>query len=195
MTLTRQFLMSGVVASGLIISGCVSNDPKEGGFIGGVTGWVSGTYDERIGERKDSLGALRDANAELDSDQKTLTQKKESSAEKLKKEQQRLAKLEADTNTLSKKVQALKADDEATSQQVADLKRRLSELNSDIKRADGATGADALEGSGGASGADALEGSGGGMSDDSRRRELEAQRRQLEKEYKLLSEMYLQLGS
>ena len=45
-----------------------------------------------------------------------------------------------------------------------------------------------------ASSADALEGDGSGPQ-DVRRSQLEAQRRQLEEEYRLLTDMYLKLGS
>jgi len=176
------FLGAGVAL--FLVAGCATNNPREGGFLGGIGGLTSGAYDERVQEQQSSLDTLRAANTELESEEAALKAQEATSQSKLQAERQRLASLEAETERLSTKVQALEVEDQEKQARVADLKQRVAELEAKIQQVSSPMEADALEGDG----TEQLTG-------DERRRELEAQRHQLEEEYRLLTEMYLKLGS
>ena len=174
-----------VVALSLLAAGCAtSDDPRQGGFIGGIGGLSSGRYEERVQSRQASLDSMRTARAGQQAEQAGLEGQKTASQRRLQAERKKLATLESETRELSAKVGGLKAEDVQRQAQIADLKARLANLESRIQAANRTQGADALEGSG-APPAD----------QDARRQQLEAQRRQLEQEYRMLTDLYLKLGS
>jgi Skp family chaperone for outer membrane proteins len=174
-------VVTGLVAAALT-AGCASDNPREGGFLGGVGGLASGNYEDRVRSRQESLDSLKAARTDIESEQAGLQSRKSASEQQLKAERQKLARLETDTRKLSEKVKTLKADEARQQGQVAELARRTRELEGKVQQAGRPQGADALEG----------DGSG---PQDARRAQLEAQRRQLEEEYRLLTDMYLKLGS
>lgn len=178
----NRCLVIAAALSAIMVVGCASENPREGGFIGGVAGLSSGKYDERIYSRQDSLEGLKAARTDLESEQLALETQKSASQKRVQAQRSQLAKLSADTRQLSAKVKTLKADDARKQGQIADLKRRSSALEGKVQQAERSGGADALEGSG----------SGG---QDARRQQLETQRRQLEEEYRLLNDMHRKLGS
>jgi predicted nucleic acid-binding Zn-ribbon protein len=175
-----RWLAAGL--AGLLIAGCASENPREGGFLGGVAGLSSGKYDERIRTREDSLMGLKQARTELESEQVGLESQKVASQRRLQANRAQLARLSAESKALSIKVAGLKSEDSQRQGQIADLKRRTSEFQGKVQQADRAAGADALEG-------------GGTAAPNARQQQLENQRRQLEEEYRLLTDMYRKLGS
>lgn len=55
-----------ILAFLLLLAACVdSGDPADGGFINGVSGITTGTYDARIEEREEEVAAAKVRNAEL----------------------------------------------------------------------------------------------------------------------------------
>ena len=59
--MTRSFLLFPLVA----LAACVdSTDPGDGGFINGVSGIATGTYEERIDEREEDVAIAQARNAE-----------------------------------------------------------------------------------------------------------------------------------
>ncbi len=174
-----------IAALPLLLAACAtSDDPREGGFFGGVGGLSSGRYEERVQSRQSSLDSVRTARAGLQAEQSGLESQKTASQRRLQAERKKFATLESETRDLSAKVGALKAEDAQRQAQIADLKQRIADLESRIQAASRSQGADALEGSGAPAG-----------DQDVRRQQLEAQRRQLEQEYRMLTDLYLKLGS
>ena len=47
--------MALVIGAGLPLTACVSDDPRQGGFFGGLIGLGSGTYDERVAKETEAL--------------------------------------------------------------------------------------------------------------------------------------------
>jgi Skp family chaperone for outer membrane proteins len=170
--------------AGVLLAGCASENPREGGFLGGVAGLSSGAYEERVRTRQDSLVAVKEANRDLESEQSALESQKAASARKVQAERRKLKQLATDTQRLSDKVKALKASDTQQGARIADLQRRTAALDGKVQAVNRPSRADALEGGGG-----------GAAVQDAHRQQLETQRRQLEEEYRLLSDMYRKLGS
>ncbi|PTE12378.1 hypothetical protein C9427_02000 [Mesorhizobium helmanticense] len=50
----------------LLLGGCNTTDPRQGGFFGGVGGIASGEYDRRIAERQDRLARMKQINCQLE---------------------------------------------------------------------------------------------------------------------------------
>ena len=175
-----RWLAAGL--AGPLIAGCASDNPREGGFLGGVAGLSSGKYDERIRTRQDSLTEIKDARTELESELAGLESQKVASQRRLQANRAQLARLSTESKALSVNVAGLKAEDARRQGQIADLKRRTSEFQGKVQQADRAAGADALE-------------DGGTATPNVRQQQLENQRRQLEEEYRLLTDMYRKLGS
>ncbi len=160
-----------VVTSALLLGACATtDDPREGGFIGGVQGLSSGAYDRRIQEREESLRRLNEIKRELGSEQERLSSERQRSQARLAELQRQLSRLDQEvarlTRRLEREQQQLAGDREKT----AGLKRDLGQLRQQIARA------------------------GDGPGGDRTVEELEAERDRLEEEYRQLLDLYLELG-
>ncbi|HEY0836053.1 MAG TPA: hypothetical protein VGE72_19265 [Azospirillum sp.] len=51
----RWPLLSVLATTAALTTGCVTDDPRQGGFVGGVVGIMSGKYDERVATRRAAL--------------------------------------------------------------------------------------------------------------------------------------------
>ncbi len=165
-----------------LIGGCAaSTDPHEGGLLGGIVGLSSGEYERRIQERQARLQRLRAIQGGLQQETASLEARKTTLKKQLKAEKQRLSRLKRDVSALERRIKGLERQKEASSSKIKDLKARLAALKAEIKTV--------------SQDIDALEGSGLGDTEiDIRRRQLEAQRKALQKEYESLLELTLQLG-
>lgn len=167
----------------LSASGCqtASTDPREGGLMGGITGLQSGAYDERVRERQDRLAEMRALQGELDSERSDLDGRRAALQREVAEERSRLARLGRDIAGLDSSVAELSARRGSDDARVEALQRRIVELKAQAGRQQRTL--------------DALEGSGVGGTDlDLRRRQLEEQRRALQREYELLMQLSLELA-
>lgn len=181
-----------VIGSVCLVAGCVStDDPKEGGFFGGVQGLSSGAYERRAQEREDNLAKMRAMQNELQHESSILDTQKQQRQQLLNEEKKKLASLNTDVKALERKLAAMSKEEGVSSQRVAELNQRMSKLKGQMSSQSSAL--DALEG-GGTGGADALEGSGSGGLTAGRRQQLEAQRQALQKEYDTLLNLTLMLA-
>ena len=151
-------------------AGTTSTDPKEGGLIGGIRGISSGEYEERIKQREERLQRLRGMQKDLDTEQAALEAEKEAKARKVAEQRRELEELLEKTETLTidvKKFQA-KLGQQATMQK--HLSSELSQLQEKISN----------------------------LSVESHKgievEQLEAERASLEKEYRLLFDLYRELS-
>lgn len=165
----------------LLLGGCATtDDPREGGFFSGVAGINSGTYDRRIQDREQHLQAERDENYRLQDQSRRLEQEKADKQRVVLNERQKLSKLNRDVKSLESKVAGLSKQANVSAQQVQEAQRRTEELKQHIARQQRDI--------------DALEGGGDGGDTDQKRRQLEAQRDALQKEYDALMDYTLKLA-
>ncbi len=162
--------------------GCAtSHAPREGGFFGGVAGLSSGTYQKRVEEREARLSDLRATQRRLEDERVTLEAQKTSLQKQLEEDRANWQALQADLAAVEKETSGLTARRGTDQKRVAELQRRLQELKT---RA--ATQQSSL---------DALEGSGLGDEEmELKRKQLEAQRNALRKEFDLLMKMQTELS-
>ena len=151
-------------------AGTTSTDPKKGGLIGGIRGISSGEYEERIKQREERLQKLREMQTDLDTEQAALEAEKDDKSRKVAEQRRELGELLKKTESLamdSAKFQA-KLDQQETIRK--DLNRKLSQLQEKINNlsSESHTGIEVEQ--------------------------LEAERTSLEKEYRLLLDLYRELS-
>jgi len=174
----------------VLLSACATtDDPREGGFISGVQGLSSGTYERRVREREDNLEKLRAMQQELEREGAALETEKSAREQALAQERRKLAELDGDIRSLEARLAELDQARGAGDERVRDLQARLAELKGRLNAQNRSI--DALEGG---SGADELEGTGQGDLSDVRRRQLETQRTALQREYEELLNLTLMLA-
>ncbi len=166
----------------LLLAGCAaSTDPHQGGLFGGIRGLSTGEYDRRIQERQAHLAHLQQVQRQLQQQTSGLEAEKKRLTGELENERKRLSSLNRDVARLEKRINALNRNKNVSESRLRDMRARIAALKREIRSLD--------------TDIDALEGSGLGDTDtDLKRRQLEAQRKALEKEYKALLDLTLQLG-
>lgn len=171
------------VALALLLSGCVTggDDPRQGGFFGGVSGLSSGRYENRVKEREARLAQLRATQQGLDAKKGSLEADKSAALTRVVADRNRVAAMQSEIAALEKNTRSLSTRQGADQKRVRELQQRITELKAETRNQ--------------ASALDALEGSGLGDSDmDLRRKQLEAQRDGLRREYELLMKMQMELA-
>jgi len=159
-----------LICSLLSASCATTDDPHQGGLAGGVHGLSSGAYEKRIEEREESLERLEGMQKELRTEQQGLEMDKAEHQARLRDIQTRLARLDRETERLMQDIRnkRLYLSEEKAKQ--ARLEQDLARLRGDIA---------VLE---------QKSASGGSMVS------LETERDRLEEEYRLLLDLYLELG-
>ena len=127
--------LAGGVLSALILGGCAAdptNDPRSGGFFGGVHGLAAGDYEMRQqslqGQRDDSLNqlrALREEGADLETE-------RQMKASEVAAQRRQVAALKARNRELAGRINQLQRSKAATEQRTAELRRKQQQLTSDI---------------------------------------------------------------
>jgi chromosome segregation ATPase len=133
----KNFSISASVASLLILGGCATdptNDPRTGGFFGGVRGLAAGDYEVRQqelqGERDETLNelrALREEGAYLEAE-------RQMKAEEVAEQRRQLASLKAKNRALANRINQLRRSKSMTEQQTAELRRKQQQLTRNIQQ-------------------------------------------------------------
>lgn len=178
----KKTVLIVILFAGMVIGGCAThNDPRDGGFFGGVAGLSGGSYKKRVAEREERLEELRAAQRALDSEKGQLEVQKSTAQAQLNKDQARVKAMQSEIAALDKKTKSLAASQDTDKQRVAELQKRVVSLKGKMNQQ--------------ASSLDDLEGSGLGDADmDLRRKQLEKQRDSLRREYDLLMKMQIELA-
>ncbi len=166
-----------------VLAGCAGGDhnPREGGLFGGVAGLGGGSYKKRVAEREARLEQLRVTQHELDVEKARLESQKSSAQLQVDQDRAKVKAMQTEVADLEKKAKALSARQGADQKRVEELQQRIDTLKSQVGKQ--------------RSSLDDLEGSGLGDADtDLRRKQLDAQRDALHKEYDLLMKMQMELA-
>ena len=132
----RNLPLTGAVLSALILSGCTTdptNDPRSGGFFGGMHGLAAGDYDARQrflqGQRDDSLNQLR----ALREEGAALENERQMKADEVAAQRRQLSALKARNRELAGRINQLQRSKATTEQRTAELRRKQQQLNRDIE--------------------------------------------------------------
>ncbi|MGB0696648.1 MAG: hypothetical protein ACPGOY_13440 [Rhodospirillaceae bacterium] len=74
----------GPICAVTMVAACNTTDPRQGGFVGGVGGLVSGSYDQRIEDRESRLDQLSNLNTQLAEDTQNIERQRADIAEQEK---------------------------------------------------------------------------------------------------------------
>lgn len=128
-------LVTGIV-SALLLGGCAtdpSNDPRSGGFFGGVRGLTAGDYEARQqgleGRRDESLSELRSLRREG----AALEAERAMRADEVAAQRRQLAALKARNRELAGRIQQLQRSRSATEQRTVELRRKQQQLTRNIR--------------------------------------------------------------
>jgi chromosome segregation ATPase len=128
--------IAGGVLSVLVLGGCAAdptNDPRSGGFFGGVRGLAAGDYDMRQqalqGQRDDSLNQL----SALQEEGEALETERQMKASEVAAQRRQLAALKARNRELAGRINQLQRSKAATEQRTAELRRKQQRLTRGIQ--------------------------------------------------------------
>lgn len=110
------------------LSGCaVSNDPRQGGFLGGLHGLTSGTYDKRLQQSREELNHQQTINTGLKEESVKQEKVSQEWEIKLASEQQRLDEMKKSLSSLETDVNRLKAKSAKQKSEVNVLKNKIKD--------------------------------------------------------------------
>lgn len=112
-------LKGPAVVAGLLLAGCVTDDPNQGGFIGGIAGIANGTYARNVEVRQQRLSTLQEVNASLSGENARL-------AGDLWAGKAEQGGLIAETRTLEADIRRLKVSAERSARLVTEDRQRLA---------------------------------------------------------------------
>jgi chromosome segregation ATPase len=128
--------IAGGVLSVLVLGGCAAdptNDPRSGGFFGGVRGLAAGDYDMRQqalqGQRDDSLNQL----SALQEEGEALETERQMKASEVAAQRRQLAALKARNRELAGRINQLQRSKAATEQRTAELRHKQQRLTRGIQ--------------------------------------------------------------
>jgi len=133
----KNLTISSSILSLLILSACATdptNDPRTGGFFGGVHGLAAGDYEMRQqelqGERDETLNelrALREEGAYLEAE-------RQMKAEDVAAQRWQLASLKAKNRALANRINELRRSKSITEQKTVELRRQQQQLTRNIQQ-------------------------------------------------------------
>lgn len=133
----RTIAISSSILSLLILGGCTTdptNDPRTGGFFGGMHGLAAGDYDVRQQQLQDQrdaslnqLRALREEGAYLETE-------RQMKADEVAAQRRQLASLKARNRALARQIDQMRRDKVVTEQRTEELRRRQQQLTRDIEQ-------------------------------------------------------------
>lgn len=126
----KSILLPGMIM--LSISACASNDPSQGGFFGGLAGLWKGSYEQRVTDKTASWREdERRYQQELEKGDALDATVREQHGQVADLERQ-AATLEGDVVTLTDEIEALRAQETVTSDDLVDAEGRLAALTAGI---------------------------------------------------------------
>jgi capsule polysaccharide export protein KpsE/RkpR len=168
-----NFFISFVVVTAL--AGCATSDnPREGGLFGGITGVNSGAYDARIRQRQNELGQIQYVQQGLRQKSVALEDEAKQQASELAKEQRRMADMEKNLAALQTNLGKLKAKSVQQEKEITSLQLKIENTRQQLKSEQLAL--------------DKLDWNGGKIADPDRYRLMEKERDRLATEYQALTE-------
>lgn len=117
---------------GLLLSACTANDPKEGGFFGGLAGLGQGTYQSRIDQEASELEAEKARYQEERDGKVGLIRSVASHRQRAHDLERRLTSLQSETKALDQEILALRQEEDLTTGRVEAVEADVAALLDDI---------------------------------------------------------------
>jgi chromosome segregation ATPase len=131
----RSIIISAILFSLTFgVSGCATNpDPAKGGFIDGIAGLSSGTYQQRLDQRQQNLDQMHQASVQLELQNRDLQQNLATSKATEQSYQAQLAQLQGDIAGLESQVKKAKTKSQTQAAEKKELEQKLADLKAKAK--------------------------------------------------------------
>lgn len=135
-----KFVLEGLAAALFLslLGGCQAQpancDPSRGGFIQGLSGLMSGCYEQRIEDRRQALASSQALTKQLEDEHEGLQWEREQAVARLATLQRQLAALENDNSRLERQLHRLRAESAAQQAQKAHLEQEMQQINWELAR-------------------------------------------------------------
>lgn len=127
----------------VVLAACDTSDPRQGGFLGGVGGILSGSYDDRLAQReatyKDALARRNREAAEREEIDRVVATRTEE-AERLRVD---IRELDADVIVLRRELDAIRTKTAGATARHGELSAELKRVRGDIAALERAGGEEA----------------------------------------------------
>ncbi len=163
-----------IIFSVTLTACATTDDPRKGGFFGGIGGLSSGAYETRVQQRQDELNRQKNISDELKQESSSLENEARAKESELATEQKRLADMEEKLSALQADVDKLKARSEKQKNDIAKIKQKIKKARKRLSDQQAAL--------------DELDRAGGPAADPDRYKVLEKERDKLADEFKKLQE-------
>ncbi|SMH47857.1 hypothetical protein [Azospirillum agricola] len=126
--MARMGVRIAVAGLALLTAGCVSNDPRRGGFVGGVAGLWSGQYDENVAAQRAELQQAREGEGEEQRASLSLAQDRDRHAGEKARLTREATALDRDLAALRRRIRGLQDRAAVNAAQASELDRQIAAL-------------------------------------------------------------------
>ena len=119
---------------GLLLSACAADDPKKGGFLGGLAGLGKGTYQSRVDSETSELAAEKVRHQDELDKRVDLIRSVASHRQRADDLEQRLTLLRSETKALDLEIETLREEEDLTTDRVANVEADVATLLDDINQ-------------------------------------------------------------
>lgn len=123
-----------ILIAGLVLAGCVTDDPSRGGVLGGVGGLMSGQYQRNIEAREKALEQERGRSLALERSASRILEDASTTRRKLAQAEQLLAELDDGIVKIRRRLNVVREQANADQIQLNKLEDDLVALEADIQR-------------------------------------------------------------
>ena len=123
----KRFLILSLAVCGLTACAATSNNPKEGGFIGGLIGLSNGSYETRVNQRQDELRRRQEINQDLQKQARDLESEAQMRENDVALERMNLEELERAFTEFETELSRLSEKSSKQKGEIAALKIRVEE--------------------------------------------------------------------
>ncbi len=115
-----------------LMGGCTSDDPNQGGLIGGLVGLGSGSYEQRVADKTASWNADEQRYQEEVASKNTLDATVHDRHYQVTDLELQVAEIEGDIAALDAEIEALQTEEAVTSDELAEAEGKIALLLDDI---------------------------------------------------------------
>jgi len=135
--MNQKTYWTGIVTL-FLLNACATDpnscDPKQGGFISGLSAMGSGCYEQRIDRKQEEASTSQSLTDRLNSENQVLEDEKSWTSEQKYQAQQSLDRLQSSNSNLQRKIDSMKANTQSAQSEKARLQRKLQQSKADTAR-------------------------------------------------------------
>ncbi|MGI9499307.1 MAG: hypothetical protein ACR2P3_04675 [Geminicoccaceae bacterium] len=131
--MSKSILMSCLGLS-VLLAGCGASDPTKGGFVGGVVGDLSGTYDDRLVRREEALLAARSRSDRALTERGELERTAATRRDDVAALQLEMAAIDEDLSKLASALEAIKTTERSNRNEISAAEVDIESLRANLSQ-------------------------------------------------------------